>query len=119
MVTVGEGLVKTLGELFKVYVTSRSEETRYKAFESGKKLFKERMPPDRVVGLYIETIKSLEGRKGFKTSGCEDLLLKMMMAYSSSFLEDIELKERLLKASESRFKKLFDNVGDGVFQIDL
>ena len=74
MVTVGEGVVKRLGELFKAYVTSRSEETRYKVFELGKELFKEKKP-HRVVGLYIETIKSLEERKGFETSGCEDLLL--------------------------------------------
>jgi len=99
-------------ELFKEYMYCEKsletfEEVRYKASQLGKELFKEKVPLDWIVGLYIEAVRSLESEaeeENLDLSSCRNLLLEMVMTYSTSFLKNLELTERL-RESEKKFER--------------
>jgi len=105
---IREKYIEKLVELFKAYMESGHsldtfEEVRYQASQLGKELFKEEIPLDWIVGLYIEASRRLksEARKeeALDLASCGELLLEMVMAYSISFLRDLE---RLQESGERR-----------------
>ncbi len=124
---IREKYLEKLTELFKAYMKSEKsletfEEIRYQASQLGKKLFKERIPLDWIIGLYIEAVKRLkrEARKeeALDLAGCGNLLLEIVMAYSINFLRNLELKERL-RESEERFRRIAERSFDALFTLDL
>lgn len=112
-------------ELFKAYLRSGKsieafEEVRWDAYQLGKRLFREKVPLDWIVGLYVEALRSLESeaREGaLDVSGCGTLLLEMVITYSTSLLRELELAERL-RESEERFKRIADRSFDAIIAMD-
>lgn len=100
---IREKYIEKIVELFKAYMKSGHtldtfEEVRYQASELGKELFKEKIPLDWIVGLYIEAVRRLESearkKEAFDIASFGDLLLEMVMTYSTNFLRNMELRER-------------------------
>ncbi len=98
------------------------EEVRFEACQLGKKLFREKVPLDWIVGLYVEAVKSLrsEARReeALDLSGCGNILLEMVMTYSTSLIRTTELRERLLE-SEERFRRIAERSFDAIITLDL
>ncbi len=127
MMAIREKYVEKLVELFKSYMKSGQslytfEEVRYQTSQLGKELLNEKISLDWIVGLYIEAISKLkfEARKeeAINLASCGDLLLEMVMAYSTNFLRNLELKERL-RESEERFMRIAERSSDALFTLDL
>ena len=122
---IRERYVERLIDLFKAYMKCEEsleafEEVRYGASQLGKRLFKEKLPLDWIVGLYIEAVNSLKSEareEGLDLSGCRNLLLEMVMTYSTSFLESLELEERL-RESEERFRRITERSFDAIVTLD-
>lgn len=98
------------------------EEVRYQVSQLGKELFKEKISLDWIVGLYIEATRKLKSEakkeEAINLTSCGDLLLEMLMAYSTNFLRNLELKERL-RESEERFMRIAERSSDALFTLDL
>jgi len=99
---IREKYIEKLVELFKLYMKSGHtldtfEEVRYQASQLGKELFKEKIPLDWIVGLYIEAVRRLRSevrKEALDLTRCGELLLEMVMAYSTDFLRYVELREQ-------------------------
>ncbi|NIU39384.1 hypothetical protein GWN65_05300 [Candidatus Bathyarchaeota archaeon] len=99
---IREKYIEKLVELFKSYMKSGKsldtfEEVRYQASQLGKKLFKEKVPLDWIVGLYIEAVRRIKSevpKEALDLASCGELLLEMVMAYSTNFLRYVELREQ-------------------------
>lgn len=124
---IREKYIEKLVELFRAYMKSGKsletfEEVRYQASQLGKKLFKEKVPLDWIIGLYIEAVRRLrrEARKeeALDLASCGNLLLEIVMAYSINFLRSLELRERL-QESEERFRRIAERSFDALFTLDL
>ena len=122
---IREIYIDRLIDLFKAYMKGKDslvtfEEVRYRAHQLGKRLFKEKVPLDWIVGLYIEAVSSLRSEtreEALDLSGCENLLLEMVMTYSTSLLESTELEQRL-QESEQRFKRIAERSFDAIVTLD-
>ncbi len=122
MMAIRKKYIEKLVELFKSYMKSGHslesfEEIRYQASELGKELFKERIPLDWIVGLYIEAVRRLKSevrkKEALDLASCGELLLEMVMAYSVNFLRDLELRKTLREsdppAAKSIERRKFEN----------
>jgi PAS domain S-box-containing protein len=122
---IRERYIERLIDLFKAYMNGKDsletfEEVRYRAHQLGKRLFKEKVPLDWIVGLYIEAVRNLRSEtreEALDLSGCENLLLEMVMTYSTSLLESIELEQRL-QESERRFRRIAERSFDAIVTLD-
>lgn len=111
--------IERMIELFLAYFDSRSsleafEEVRFRASQLGKRLFKEKVPLDWIVGLYIEATRELESEaqeEDLDLLGCQALLLEMVMTYSINLLKTRELEEQLQESNE-KFKGLINSSCD-------
>ncbi len=124
---IREKYIEKLVELFRAYMKSGKsldtfEEVRYQASQLGKKLFKEKVPLDWIIGLYIEAVRRLkrEARReeALDLASCGNLLLEMVMAYSINFLRNVEIRERL-RESQERFRRIAERSFDALFTLDL
>ncbi len=115
MMAIREKYIEKLVELFKSYMKSGHslesfEEIRYQASELGKELFKERIPLDWIVGLYIEAVRRLKfevrKKEALDLASCGELLLEMVMAYSVNFLRDLELRKTLRESDPPAAKSI-------------
>ena len=122
---IRERYIETLIELFKAYFNSRGsleafEEVRFRANELGKRLFKEKVPLDWVIGLYIEATRRLESEaqeEALELYGCKALLLELVITYSINLLENLEL-EAQLRESEERFRRIAERSFDAILTWD-
>lgn len=121
---IRERYIETLIELFKAYFNSRGsleafEEVRFRANELGKRLFKEKVPLDWVIGLYIEATRRLESeaQEALEFYGCKALLLELVITYSINLLENLELEEQL-RESEERFRRIAERSFDAILTWD-
>jgi len=122
---IRESYIETLIELFKAYFNSRGslesfEEVRFRANQLGKKLFKEKVPLDWVIGLYIEATRRLESEaqeEALELYGCKALLLELVITYSINLLENLELEEQL-RESEERFRRIAERSFDAILTWD-
>ena len=111
--------IERMIELFLAYFDSRSsleafEEVRFRASQLGTRLFKEKVPLDWIVGLYIEATRELESEaqeEDLDLLGCQALLLEMVMTYSINLLKTRELEEQLQESNE-KFKGLINSSCD-------
>jgi len=124
---IRERYIERLIELFKAYMEKGKslegfEEVRFEACQLGKKLFREKVPLDWIVGLYVEAVKSLKSEarreEALDLSGCGNILLEMVMTYSTSLIRTTELRERLLE-SEERFRRIAERSFDAIITLDL
>ena len=111
--------IERMIELFLAYLDSRGsfeafEEVRFRASQLGKRLYKEKVPLDWIVGLYIEATRRLESEaheEDLDLLGCQALLLEMVMTYSINLLKTQELEEQLQESNE-KFKGLINSSCD-------
>lgn len=111
--------IERMIELFLAYFDSRGsleafEEVRFRASQLGKRLFKEKVPLDWIVGLYIEATRRLESearKEDLNLLGCQALLLEMVMTYSINLLKTRELEEQLQESNE-KFEGLINSSCD-------
>jgi PAS domain S-box-containing protein len=121
---IRERYIETLIELFKAYFNSRGsleafEEVRFRANQLGKRLFKEKVPLDWVIGLYIEATRRLESeaQEALELYGCKALLLELVITYSINLLENLELEEQL-RESKERFRRITERSFDAILTWD-
>jgi len=122
---IRERYIETLIELFKAYFNSGGsleafEEVRFRANQLGKRLFKEKVPLDWVIGLYIEATRRLESEaqeEALELYGCKALLLELVITYSINLLENLEL-EAQLRESEERFRRIAERSFDAILTWD-
>jgi PAS domain S-box-containing protein len=111
--------IERMIELFLAYLDSSGsfeafEEVRFRASQLGKRLFKEKVPLDWIVGLYIEATRRLESEaqeEDLDLLGCQALLLEMVMTYSINLLKTRELEEQLQESNE-KFKGIINSSCD-------
>ena len=122
---IRERYIETLIELFKAYFNSGGsleafEEVRFRANQLGLRLFKEKVPLDWVIGLYIEATRRLESEaqeEALELYGCKALLLELVITYSINLLENLELEARL-RESEERFRRIAERSFDAILTWD-
>jgi PAS domain S-box-containing protein len=122
---IRETYIETLIELFKSYFNSRGsleafEEVRFRANQLGKRFFKEKVPLDWVIGLYVEATRRLESEaqgEALEPYGCKALLLELVITYSINLLENLEL-EKQLRESEERFRRVAERSFDAILTWD-
>ncbi len=122
---IREIYIETLIELFKAYFHSGGsleafEEVRFRANQLGKGLFKEKVPLDWVIGLYIEATRRLESEaqeEALELYGCKALLLELVITYSINLLENLELEEQL-RESEERYRRIAERSFDAILTWD-
>jgi len=122
---IRETYIETLTELFRAYFNSRGsleafEEVRFRANQLGKRLFKEKVPLDWVIGLYVEATRRLESEaqeEDLELYGCKALLLELVIIYSINLLENLEL-EKQLRESEERFRRVAERSFDAILTWD-
>jgi PAS domain S-box-containing protein len=125
VMAIREIYIETLIELFKSYFNSRGsleafEEVRFRANQLGKRFFKEKVPLDWVIGLYVEATRRLESEaqgEALEPYGCKALLLELVITYSINLLENLEL-EKQLRESEERFRRVAERSFDAILTWD-
>ncbi|MFW6111300.1 MAG: histidine kinase dimerization/phospho-acceptor domain-containing protein, partial [Thermoproteota archaeon] len=99
-----KGLVDEITQIIKDYSTEGRENERYKASKIGNQLYQEGIPPDKVVGLFIQALHQIEQADQEINAEAMNILLEMIMTYSISFTRSHEQ----LKRSQEQLEELVE-----------